>query len=108
MSSSQAGLSINSVAGSSTACYIGSSSSDFEDNCRVDPHMATGYSLTGSGHGMIANRLSWFYDFHGPSITIDTACSSSLTAIHVGCQSLRWREAKMVTNASLFRQGNLY
>ena len=37
----------------------------------------------------IANRVSYFCNFHGPSISIDTMCSSSLTSIHLACQSLR-------------------
>ncbi|WP_143812933.1 SDR family NAD(P)-dependent oxidoreductase [Paenibacillus sp. XY044] len=36
----------------------------------------------------IANRVSYFCNFHGPSLTVDTMCSSSLTAIHLACQSL--------------------
>ena len=40
----------------------------------------------------VANRVSFFFDFHGPSMTVDTACSSSLTAIHLAVQSLRWGE----------------
>jgi polyketide synthase PksN len=36
----------------------------------------------------IANRVSYFCNFHGPSMTVDTMCSSSLTAIHLACQSL--------------------
>ncbi|AJQ26211.1 amino acid adenylation domain-containing protein [Pelosinus fermentans] len=36
----------------------------------------------------IANRVSYFCNFHGPSMAIDTMCSSSLTAIHLACQSL--------------------
>ncbi|AJQ25404.1 SDR family NAD(P)-dependent oxidoreductase [Pelosinus fermentans] len=37
----------------------------------------------------IANRVSYFCNFHGPSVTLDTMCSSSLTAIHLACQSLK-------------------
>ena len=37
----------------------------------------------------IANRVSYFCNFHGPSMAIDTMCSSSLTAIHLACQSLQ-------------------
>ncbi|MGD9211723.1 MAG: HAD-IIIC family phosphatase, partial [Desulfobacteraceae bacterium] len=36
----------------------------------------------------IPNRISYFFDFSGPSIAIDTACSSSGTAIHLACQSI--------------------
>lgn len=36
----------------------------------------------------VANRVSYFFNFHGPSIALDTMCSSSLTAIHLACQSL--------------------
>jgi acyl transferase domain-containing protein len=36
----------------------------------------------------IANRISSFCDFHGPSLALDTMCSSSLTAIHLACESL--------------------
>ena len=37
----------------------------------------------------IANRISYYCNFHGPSLALDTMCSSSLTAIHLACQSLR-------------------
>ncbi|HVI53489.1 MAG TPA: SDR family NAD(P)-dependent oxidoreductase, partial [Luteibacter sp.] len=37
----------------------------------------------------VANRISYFSNFHGPSMALDTMCSSSLTAIHLACQSLR-------------------
>ena len=47
------------------------------------------YKSTGTGSTILANRLSWFYDFKGPSLTIDTACSSSLLALHLAVQDLQ-------------------
>lgn len=44
---------------------------------------------------LASNRLSWFYNLKGPSLTLDTACSSSLTALHLACQSIRTGEAEM-------------
>jgi len=38
---------------------------------------------------MLANRISHFFDFRGPSITLDTACSGSLTAVHMACESIK-------------------
>ena len=58
-----------------------------------DPSIAHPYAITGTASSIIANRVSYFYDFRGPSVAIDTACSSSLVAAHYGVQALRTREA---------------
>lgn len=43
-----------------------------------------------------ANRLSWFFNFKGPSVHVDTACPSSLTALHFACEDLRKGTLAMV------------
>jgi amino acid adenylation domain-containing protein len=43
----------------------------------------------------IANRVSYFFGFQGPSMAVNTACSSSLTAIHLACSSIRQEECHM-------------
>ncbi|WP_333740791.1 beta-ketoacyl synthase N-terminal-like domain-containing protein, partial [Streptomyces sp. IBSBF 2806] len=47
-----------------------------------------------SARWSVANRVSYFFDFQGPSISVDSACSSSLTAVHLACESLRRGECR--------------
>src|SRR5207253_3624803 len=49
----------------------------------------------GSSMTMLANRLSYCFDFRGPSMSIDTACSGSLVAFHLACQALRQGECTL-------------
>jgi polyketide synthase PksN len=41
-----------------------------------------------SFHSSIANRISHFFDFEGPSLAIDSSCSSALSAMHLARQSI--------------------
>lgn len=45
-----------------------------------------------ANHWSVANRISYHFDFTGPSLAVDTACSASLTALHLACESLRLGE----------------
>lgn len=45
--------------------------------------------MPSSIYASIANRVSYFFNYSGPSMAVDTMCSSSLTAIHLACESLR-------------------
>ncbi|MEL7147301.1 MAG: beta-ketoacyl synthase N-terminal-like domain-containing protein, partial [Bacteroidota bacterium] len=42
----------------------------------------------------VANRVSYFYNFNGPSVALNTMCSASLTAIHLACQSIQNGDCK--------------
>ncbi|MDP4181451.1 MAG: SDR family NAD(P)-dependent oxidoreductase [Bacillota bacterium] len=42
----------------------------------------------GASFASIANRISYYFNFHGPSVAMDTMCSSSLTALHMACESI--------------------
>lgn len=79
--------------GGSVGVFIGSSASDYMLLAVGDPSAAHPYALTGTSTAVIANRVSYFYDFHGPSVTLDTACSSSLVAVHQAVRALRNGEA---------------
>jgi acyl transferase domain-containing protein len=43
---------------------------------------------------MLNNRIAYFFNFQGPTVTTDAGCSSSLTAIHLACQSLIRKECQ--------------
>lgn len=68
-----------------------------------DPEQTPKYMGTGIGTSLLSNRLSWFFDFHGPSVSIDTACSGSLTALSFACETLRKKESNLVCLAHFLR-----
>ncbi|OYD67571.1 polyketide synthase Pks13 [Rhodococcus sp. OK302] len=74
--------------GKQVGVFIGSSANDYQLLAVSDPN-AHPYALTGTSTAVIANRVSYFFDFRGPSIALDTACSSSLVAVHEAVRSLR-------------------
>ncbi|WP_442928549.1 polyketide synthase Pks13 [Mycobacterium sp. JS623] len=83
----------SSLRGERVGVYIGSSNTDYQFLAVSDPTVAHPYAITGTTSSIIANRVSYFYDFRGPSMAIDTACSSSLVAAHQGVAALRAGEA---------------
>ncbi|KAF2962695.1 hypothetical protein GQX73_g10878 [Xylaria multiplex] len=53
------------------------------------------HAAMGIAPSMLANRISWFFDFKGTSMNLDSACSSSLLALHLACQDLRTGASSM-------------
>ncbi|MCI0335526.1 MAG: SDR family NAD(P)-dependent oxidoreductase [Planctomycetes bacterium] len=91
-----AGLPADQLAGTRTGVFVGIGGTDYtkvsipyDDYYRkIDAHLGTGNALS-----IAANRLSYIFDFHGPSAAVDTACSSSSLAIHFAVESLRRGES---------------
>lgn len=54
-----------------------------------------------SSFASIANRISYHFNFKGPSLAIDTMCSSALVAIHMACESIRHGESEMAVAGSV-------
>ncbi|KAI1865108.1 hypothetical protein JX265_008155 [Neoarthrinium moseri] len=77
---------------SETGVWIGSFVKDYEQIALRDPDNAPLYGATGNGIAIMSNRISYFLDINGPSMTIDTGCSASLVCVHNACQSLRTGE----------------
>ncbi|CAG7956341.1 unnamed protein product [Penicillium nalgiovense] len=90
-----AGLTLESLQGSSTAVYVGLMSCDYTDVVQGDIDCIPKYAGTGISRSIHSNRISYFFDWHGPSMTIDTACSSSMVALHLAVQSLRSGESSV-------------
>lgn len=90
-----AGYAPSSLSGSVTGVYIGVSNNDYANLLNGDIKNIDTYTGTGNAFSIVANRLSYFYDFRGPSMALDTACSSSLVAIHQAVRSLRAGEINL-------------
>lgn len=76
-----AGINPRELRGSRTGVYVGMSSSDMREYYLADQDRVNGYDILGTHLSMFANRLSFAFDFKGPSCTMDTMCSSSLNAM---------------------------
>ncbi|RAH41004.1 putative polyketide synthase [Aspergillus brunneoviolaceus CBS 621.78] len=67
-------------------CYVGVCACDYEAN--IACHAPNAFSATGNLQGFIAGKVSHFFGWTGPDLTIDTACSSSAVAVHQACKAI--------------------
>ncbi|KAH9895425.1 thiolase-like protein [Xylariomycetidae sp. FL2044] len=66
--------------------YVGLCSFEYEINIACHPMSA--FTATGGLRSFIPGRLSHYFDWTGPAMTLDTACSSSTVALHTACRDL--------------------
>ncbi len=90
MALEDAGETIEALEGQPVGVFVGASSSEYggilqnySERANINAH-----TNTGSSPAINANRISYIFDFQGPSFTVDTACSSSLLAAHLACRSI--------------------
>jgi acyl transferase domain-containing protein len=85
------------LSGKQAGVFIGLSNYDYIQTGvhSGDVERIDAYSGSGVMFSTAAGRLSYFYDFRGPCVTVDTACSASLVSLHMAIRSLRSGECDL-------------
>lgn len=96
-----AGIPANTLRGTDVGVFMGTTNNDYGMLITADPAEAHPYALTGNSSAVIANRISYAFDFRGPSVALDTACSSSLVAIHQAVRALRDGDASVAVTGGV-------
>ncbi len=81
-----AGIPARSQTGRDIGVFVGISNNDYGQIGATGSPDA--YSNTGVAFSIAANRISYIFDLHGPSMAVDTACSASLVCIHQATQAI--------------------
>jgi len=88
------GYKASSMSGGKVGVFIGAQFNDYQEllheSGEIQPQL-----VTGNAEALLANKVSYYMNFLGPSETIDTACSSSLVAIHHAVQSIQRGESEI-------------
>ncbi|AWP21032.1 Beta-ketoacyl synthase [Scophthalmus maximus] len=91
-----AGVPMEKASGTRTGVFFGLMNRDYETNAaHVHPSVINHWTGTGLAMSIAANRVSYIFNFTGPSLSIDSACSSSLVALHLACQSIKQGDCEM-------------
>ncbi|GBM44560.1 Fatty acid synthase [Araneus ventricosus] len=89
-----AGYDSEELRGKNVGVFIGNSISESDEFFCSDPKKVTGYSLSGCCRAMFANRISYTFDFKGPSFLMDTACSSGSVALYEAVRAIQNNECE--------------
>lgn len=84
-----AGLPPSRTAGQEIGVYVGASNVDYQSGAAGDPAAIESHFMTGNSLSIVSNRVSYIFDWRGPSFTVDSACSSSFVALVEAAAALR-------------------
>ncbi|KAF5698709.1 polyketide synthase [Fusarium mundagurra] len=95
-----AGLTLDQLTGSDTACFMATFTADFQQMSFKEPSFRHSLAATAVDPGLLSNRVSHVFNLRGPSIVVNTACSSSVYVLHIACNAPRTHEC----SAAVLRQ----
>lgn len=90
-----AGIKPSSMSDTKTGVYIATFNNNFEELINKGEEDIQAHYSTGTSSSIIPNRLSYWFNFRGPSVQVDTACSGSITALDIACQAIRSKKCNM-------------
>ena len=90
-----AGYCLRDYSGKKVAVFAGVMTGDYDTLSQRDELYTSQYYATGNARSILSNRISYFFNWNGPSMTIDTACSSSLVALHQAVLCIRSGDCEM-------------
>ena len=79
----------SNLSGMDAGIFVGISSNDYYEIASQHQDVPDIKDSIGNDYGMSANRISYYFDFHGSSMGINASCASSLVAVDYACKSLR-------------------
>ncbi|MEX1256304.1 MAG: SDR family NAD(P)-dependent oxidoreductase [Gemmatimonadota bacterium] len=83
-----AGYPVDGVTERRMGVYVGLSGNDYSTIQHRHGSTIGAYTAADGKHYMGANRLSYHFNFTGPSISCDAACATGATALALACQSI--------------------
>lgn len=91
-----AGYSPRALSGSNTGLFIGTGNTGYSALISRRSQGIEGSAASNMSPSAGPNRVSYLFNFHGPSESVDTACSSSLVAMHHAIQALQDHSCEIV------------
>lgn len=77
------------LSGEDVGVFVGAHAEDYREIAHNLKSEINAYWISGNNTSVLANRISHYYNFRGPSLTVNTACSSGLEAVRQAVDALR-------------------